>query len=113
MDKIKQGIELGAIKVSALIFRMGRKLLMVGDSQESENSFATKVTGLNMDSTDDKFWAVWVADCFDPPIAVVRADLEANAEEVFVEQCPWEIGDEKNIKLVEVKLVRIETLGET
>jgi hypothetical protein len=33
-----------------------------------------------------RFFAFWVADCFDPPIAIVRADSWENAYEIFLDE---------------------------
>lgn len=36
-----------------------------------------------------RYYAVWVDDCFDPPIAVVRAKDEGEAEEMFLDALDW------------------------
>lgn len=35
------------------------------------------------------FWAVYVADCYDPPIAIVRAENESDAIDVAVDAFSW------------------------
>ncbi|MFO0964632.1 MAG: hypothetical protein U0793_03465 [Gemmataceae bacterium] len=46
-------------------------------------------TGVNLDGCEERFFMVYVEDCFDPPIAIVRADSEQDAEELFVDELPW------------------------
>src|ERR1035438_7732903 len=98
MSKTKQ-ITLGEISVSALVFSMGDVCYVVGRESMDYIDFMMqydqgpnrthRAIGLNMDSTDTNFWAVWVDDCFDPPIVIIRADHEGNAEEIFADELDW------------------------
>ncbi len=47
-----------------------------------------KATGVNMDG-EGKFFLCYVEDCFDPPVAIVRGENAADAEERFVDECEW------------------------
>lgn len=40
-------------------------------------------------SDRERFFVVYCADCFDPPMAVVQAENESDAEEWFVSELPW------------------------
>ncbi len=44
---------------------------------------------VELDETWDEFWLVYLADCFDPPLAIVRAKNEQDAEEAFVDNLDW------------------------
>ena len=47
-------------------------------------------TAVNLDdSTKPNFYLVCLSDCYDPPMAAIRADNESDAEEEFVDQLPW------------------------
>lgn len=92
-----------------------------------------RATGLRMDDTNDKFFMCFVSDCFDPPIAIIRADNEQDAEEWFVDELSWshyseddvkkmteeeqeyagygpsgQVYDQQNLQVQEVKLIRVE-----
>ena len=98
MSKTKQ-ITLGEISVSALVFSMGDWRCVVGRESMDYIDFMQqydqgpihthRVIGLNMDSTDTNFWAIWMDDYFDPPVVIIRADHEGNAEEIFVDELDW------------------------
>jgi hypothetical protein len=45
---------------------------------------------INLDGTESRFFAVAVADCYDPSVTIVRADVEGEAEERFIEESPAE-----------------------
>ena len=48
-----------------------------------------QATGVNLEGAGARFFLVYVEDCFDPPVAIVRADNEQDAEEWFVQELPW------------------------
>lgn len=50
---------------------------------------AKRATGVNIDGTEERFFAIAVADTYDPPVAIVRADHEQDALEHFVEELNW------------------------
>lgn len=88
--------------------------------------------GVHLDDSGSKFYAIWVEDCFDPPIAIVRADHEQDALDTFVDKLDWahvsepdladytedqlsygpngQPYDGESIGMLEVKLVRIECI---
>lgn len=55
-----------------------------------------RATGVQLDNTGDKFFMCYLEDCFDPPIAIVRADNAQDAVEWFVEECAWARLDPKD-----------------
>ena len=50
---------------------------------------AKRAEGLEFDGRGKLFFAVFVQDCFDPPLCVVRADNGCEAEEIFVNAKDW------------------------
>jgi hypothetical protein len=50
---------------------------------------AVRCTPVNFNSSDDRWFVVCVADCFDPPLAIVHAKNESEAEEWFLDTLPW------------------------
>ncbi len=48
-----------------------------------------QATGVNLDSSDKRFFMVAVSDCYDPPIAIIRADNECEAEGWFADELTW------------------------
>lgn len=46
---------------------------------------ATRAAFVNSDDTQEKFFAVWSADCMSPPINVVRADSMEEARDIAVD----------------------------
>jgi hypothetical protein len=96
---------LGSVKIMSAIFRRGNDYFFCGpalseylkctDRYASER--IKEATPLNMDSSDedDGFWLLCVQDCFDPPIAIVRASHADEALEIFVDELDWaHISDE-------------------
>ncbi len=67
-------------------------------SQKDSKILYRQATGVNLDGTEERFFMVFVADCFDPPIAIVRADNESDAEEGFYEELPWADVEEADVK---------------
>lgn len=94
---------LGTIKVKALYFLIQSpfsKTFIVGADELSESDFMTKycsgseraerACGIKFDDEfGTKFFMVFVSDCFDPPIAIVRAENENDAIEYFVQNKNW------------------------
>jgi hypothetical protein len=68
--------------------------------EDGPNGVRRKRTqGINLDGTEKAFFAVAVADCHDPPVTIVRADNEQEAEERFIEESPAEwITDETTLE---------------
>lgn len=56
-----------------------------------------KATGFKMDETYDDFFMVYVEDCFDPPIAIIRAEHGQEAAEIFTDELTWAHVDEKDV----------------
>jgi hypothetical protein len=56
-----------------------------------------------MDDDEDKFFLVFVQDCFDPPLAIVRAETAGDAVDIFLDELPWgrmdseDIDEDKNV----------------
>lgn len=50
-----------------------------------------RATGLCLDDSTagNHFWLVYVDDCYDPPVAVVRAKHVEDAIDAFVDELPW------------------------
>ena len=48
-----------------------------------------RATALCFDDSYDRFFMVYVADCFDPPIAIIRAENECEALEIFADELEW------------------------
>ncbi len=108
----KKTICLTDIEVNAMIFQspgnpkhfyvVGRddmdfldfmKKYCVGDQD------AKRATGVELDGTGKHFWMVHVEDCFDPPIAIVRADSLCDAEDAFTDALNWaHITDPNDLK---------------
>jgi hypothetical protein len=59
---------------------------------------AKKATGVEMGNGNDDWYMVYVENCFDPPIAIVNAENEQDAEEAFVEALPWSHITEPDLK---------------
>jgi hypothetical protein len=58
-----------------------------------------RATGLALDDSGERFFLLCVADCFDPPVAIVRARNESDAYETFVDELAWaHITDENDLK---------------
>lgn len=55
----------------------------------STNVQHKRCKGINLDGSEKLFFAVYVEDCFDPPIAVVRASGASEAEERFADELDW------------------------
>ena len=55
---------------------------------------AKRATGVNLDGVEKEFYLVWVQDCMDPPVAIVRADNVSDAIDEFVEELTWAHLDE-------------------
>ncbi len=49
---------------------------------------ARPATGLNIDG-DGEWYAVYVEDCFDPPVAIIRAETWEDVEEIFLAELDW------------------------
>lgn len=58
----------------------------------------TRATGINLEDGDGKFFLVYVSDCFDPPLAVVRAANAGDAEDWFIEELAWADIPEADLK---------------
>ncbi len=65
---------------------------------DSRYCTTVKATGVNLDAQDDKFFLVFVSDCYAPPIAVVRAGDEAEAIGWFVDELDWTRIFEEDLK---------------
>lgn len=107
MSKTKTTITLGEIECIAMVFRTsGDNLLAVvpesmtrDDFEKRFNSDYTKprvqrANGFtNLDSSWGRhpttFWAVCHADCYDPPIVIVRADGIEDAIDIAVDEIEW------------------------
>jgi len=59
---------------------------------------AKRATAVNLDGVEKRFFLVWVQDCMDPPMAIVRADHEADAIDWFVDVLSWAHLDEVDLK---------------
>ncbi len=57
-----------------------------------------RATGVELDGFGKAFFMVYVEDCFDPPVAIVRADNAQDAEEAFVDALPWAHISEPDLK---------------
>jgi len=59
----------------------------------------------------DKWFVVAVADCFDPPVAIVRATDEYTAEEYFIDELMWAHVDETDLKDYDEDSLRYNSSG--
>ncbi len=87
-------VAISDFKAEYVVFRDGGRNgrdIVVGlndmDSLEFMKRFpdATRADAVELDGTAEKFFLVAVADCFDPPLTVVRAKREDDAEEGFAD----------------------------
>jgi hypothetical protein len=71
------------------LYVVGRDGMDFFEFMNCYGSVAKHATGVNLDGSEERFFLVWVADCMDPPLAVVRADDASDAQEWFVEELTW------------------------
>ena len=69
-----------------------------GNSPYSSEAQFKRATALHFDDSTERFFMVYVADCFDPPIAIVRAEDESEALEIFVDELEWAHIDETDLR---------------
>jgi hypothetical protein len=105
-------IKVGEVEATALVFKGQcddhRYVLTLNDSSDPfvellRNSFGysqTKTTSSHsqIDGYGKHFYGVYVADCFDPPIAIIRADNESEAIEWFVDEFDWSHLSDEDLK---------------
>lgn len=60
-----------------------------GNSPYSAAAQFKRASGANLDDNESQFFMVYVEDCFDPPIAIVRADDECEAIDIAVDAFEW------------------------
>lgn len=107
MSKTKNTITVGEIEAVTLIFAYGDTRYVVRaepmDYSEFRRHYAgddkdglhwQQATGLNMNEswstrTATGFYGIAVADCYDPPVAIVRASGPEEAVDVFADELPW------------------------
>ena len=100
-------IILGNISASAVLFQdlngnpehvyvvvpEGIDFMMWKDNLWRRNNFQNdyaSATGLQLeDDTYNKFYKVCVADCYSPPLAIIRADNESEAIDAFADELTW------------------------
>jgi hypothetical protein len=95
-------IVLGEIKVKALIFKspFGKDHYYVCGRDDMDyldfirkydigSAQAKRATAVGMDNGDYPFFMCFVANCFDPPVAIVRQENEEEAIADFIDQCEW------------------------
>lgn len=66
--------------------------------REEFGSDVKQCEGLEFDGSGKMWFAVYVEDCFDPPICIVRADNASEAEEIFVNTKNWADVSEPDLK---------------
>lgn len=57
--------------------------------REQHGHDAKKADGINLDGSEARFFLVFVEDCFDPCVCIVRADNGSEAEEKFTDVKDW------------------------
>lgn len=82
---------LGDIKCRTIVFidtGLSHEYI-VGEKEHFEDNRPV-AEGINLeDNIYNRFFLCFVADCFDPPLAIVRAEHAQDAIEYFVEECDW------------------------
>jgi hypothetical protein len=77
-----------------------------------DNFRCRQATGVNLAGDGERFFLVYVEDCFAPPVAIVRADNEQDAEELFVQELPWARLTEEQVEDINEDDVGIGPNGE-
>lgn len=63
-----------------------------------KKEFKGAAAHLNLNGCEGKFFMVYVEDRYDPPICIVRADSETEAEKWFVDELAWSHLEEADLK---------------
>lgn len=89
-----QTMSFGSCNVTAAIFEFSGRLVVEADRSSDTLAFwakygqdASRAMGhYGLDDYQDRFFAFWVEDCFDPPVYVIRADSFESAYEIFCDE---------------------------
>lgn len=69
------------------------------DAHQRPAQRATGIDVIDSRADDSQYWAVWVEDCFDPPVAIVQTDdhdAPSDAIDKFVDELDWAHMDESD-----------------
>lgn len=90
-------IDLGEVKVHSVVFktlyRDDCQYIVTSESEKFREQFGyvqvKQCDGANFDGWGKYWYAVYISDCFDPPVVIVRADDESEAIDVAVDAYPY------------------------
>jgi hypothetical protein len=54
-----------------------------------DSSKYKQATGVNLGEDFPNFYMVYVEDCFDPPVAIVRGESAEDALDTFIDELTW------------------------
>lgn len=67
--------------------------------------------GANLDAWEQNWYAFWVEDCFDPPVAIVKAGSFEEAYKIFLDEFSWAEISEADIKDYDSETLHINSSG--